>query len=143
MDACRQCVETLVTQHGNLVMQSAASNRKLTREGGKKIDKNLHLQKAGITTVHAKLKKPTENSFKSQYLSWDQLSRAGCSLSFSDQDPQSSICCLLFALFLVGCAHWWEPASTQLGLVGEPTESKNKQKKKIQNHSWNCLEQGF
>lgn len=35
LDACRQRVETLVTQHGDLVMQSAASNRKLKR--GKKI----------------------------------------------------------------------------------------------------------
>lgn len=31
LDACRQRVETLVTQHGDLVMQSAASNRKLKR----------------------------------------------------------------------------------------------------------------
>lgn len=34
LDACRQCVETLVTQHGDLVMQRAASNRKLN--GGRK-----------------------------------------------------------------------------------------------------------
>lgn len=58
LDACRQCVETLVTQHGNLVMQRAASNRKLKREGGGGIDKNLHLQKAGLTTVHVKKKNP-------------------------------------------------------------------------------------
>lgn len=122
LDACRQCVETLVTQHGDLVVQSAASNRKL--KGGKKIiKKNLHLQKASLTTLHVKKK---VNSLKSQYLSWDELSCAGCFLSFSDQNPQSSICCLLFALLLVGCTHWWEPASTQLGLVGEPTKTSSK-----------------
>lgn len=59
---------------------------------------------------------------QSQYLSWDQLSGAGCSLSFSNQNPQSGVCCLLFALLLVGRAHRWEPSSTQFGLVGEPTK---------------------
>lgn len=29
LDACGQSVETLVTQHGDLVMQSASSDRKL------------------------------------------------------------------------------------------------------------------
>lgn len=33
LDACRQCVETLVTQHGDLVMQRAAGNRKLQGRG--------------------------------------------------------------------------------------------------------------
>lgn len=32
LDACRQCVEALVTQHGDLVMQSASSNRKLKKK---------------------------------------------------------------------------------------------------------------
>lgn len=61
---------------------------------------------------------------KSQHLSWDQLSCARCSLSFSNQNPQSGVCCLLLPLLLVGRTHCWEPASTQLGLVGEPTEEE-------------------
>lgn len=62
-------------------------------------------------------------SLKGQYLSWDQLSCAGCSLSFSDQNSQGGICCLLFALLLVGRTHRWEPAAAQLGLVGEPAKA--------------------
>lgn len=63
---------------------------------------------------------------KNQYLSWDKLSSAGCPLSLSNQNPQCSICCLLFSLLLVGRTHRGEPASAQLGLVGEPEQGQRK-----------------
>lgn len=64
-------------------------------------------------------------TLKSPYLSWDKLPSARCPLSFSNQNPQSSICCFLFSLLLVGCTDWREPPSTQLGLVGEPGATRN------------------
>lgn len=70
-----------------------------------------------------------DTQIKDQCLGWDELSCAGCSLSFSDQDPQSGVCCLLFALLLVGRTHWWEPATPQLGLVGEPRKAKKQNNK--------------
>lgn len=55
-----------------------------------------------------------------RYLSWDKLSSACCPLSFSNQNPQSRICCFLLSLFLVGGTNWREPPAAQLRLIGKP-----------------------
>lgn len=73
----------------------------------------------------------SEKTMEGQYLCWDKLPSAGCPLSLSNQDPQSCICCFLLPLLLVGCTHWREPASTQLGLVGEPEQVEQRERQQV------------
>lgn len=95
---------------------------------------NIERQMALLMLTHAKNEVKT---LKRQNLCWDKLPSACCSLSLSNQNPQSSVCCFLFSLLLVRCTHWREPTSTQLSLVGE-SEQVAKRGKTMEQH-W----QGF